>query len=100
MQDRDVKILQDIAKDMKTIRPLYLAERSKKNPNWKDVYVFTFCNEHIHDRLIDLGVVPVKSLILQFPTKVPEQYMRDFIRGYVDGDGAVEWGKNKRVDIV
>ena len=99
LQDRDIKILQDIAKDMKTDRPLYKDELSKKNPNWMDAYTFTFCNEHMHDKLIDLGVVPNKSLILQFPTKIPEQFMRDFIRGYVDGDGHVEWGRNKVASV-
>lgn len=99
LQYRDIKILQDIAKDMKTDRPLYKDEMSKKNPNWMDVYTFTFCNEHMHGKLVELGVVPNKSLILQFPTKVPEQFMRDFVRGYVDGDGHVEWGRNKRAEV-
>lgn len=43
--------------------------------------------------LINLGCTPCKSLTLEFPTSdiVPEKYIRDFIRGYFDGDGCVSY---------
>lgn len=43
-----------------------------------------------HD-LINLGCVPKKSLILEFPTskQVPDCLLRHFIRGYTDGDGCL-----------
>ncbi len=34
-----------------------------------------------------LGIVPAKSLILKFP-KVPEEFVRHFLRGCWDGDGS------------
>lgn len=39
--------------------------------------------------LIELGVVPNKSLIMKMPI-VPDQYMSSFIRGVIDGDGWVQ----------
>ena len=41
--------------------------------------------------LIDLGCVPAKSKILQFPNEnqVPMNLLSHFIRGYFDGDGYV-----------
>lgn len=41
--------------------------------------------------LNDKGCTPNKSLTLTFPneTIVPKEYIRDFIRGYFDGDGCV-----------
>lgn len=41
--------------------------------------------------LIDLGCIQCKSLKLTFPndTQVPQYLLRDFVRGYVDGDGWV-----------
>lgn len=43
--------------------------------------------------LIKLGCTPVKSLTLEFPNNdiLPDKYLRDFIRGYFDGDGGVSY---------
>lgn len=41
------------------------------------------------------GCVPNKSLILKFPTTLPNELVNDFIRGYFDGDGSV-YINNKR----
>jgi hypothetical protein len=43
--------------------------------------------------LIKLGCTPEKSLTLEFPnnTTLPDEYLRDFIRGYFDGDGGVSY---------
>ena len=48
------------------------------------------CKEMYQD-LIKLGCPPRKSLILKFPTdeQVPPKYKKDFMRGYVDGDGCL-----------
>ena len=50
------------------------------------------CTEMCKD-LINLGCTPVKSLILEFPKNdiVPQEFIRDFIRGYFDGDGGVSY---------
>lgn len=47
-------------------------------------------NSFIVDSLIKLGCVPIKSLILKFPTEeqVPKELQNHFIRGYFDGDGS------------
>lgn len=54
-------------------------------------------NTGICKDLINLGCVPAKSLILQFPNKdiLPDRYIRDFIRGYFDGDGGVSYTEGK-----
>jgi hypothetical protein len=36
-----------------------------------------------------LGVVENKTFLLESIPKIPEEYVRDFIRGYFDGDGSV-----------
>lgn len=57
---------------------------------------FMFKNKHLKQSLINLGCSPQKSLTLCFPTEeqVPTEFLFDFIRGYVDGDGSVMIGQN------
>lgn len=53
---------------------------------------FTVTNKYFRERLIELGCVNNKSLILRFPDisifRDPK-LVKDFIRGYVDGDGCL-----------
>ena len=48
-----------------------------------------FCSKELAKDLANLGCVNNKSLILTFPTEeqVPQELLRHFLRGYVDGDG-------------
>lgn len=50
-----------------------------------------FCSKELANDLAFLGCVNNKSLILTFPTdeQVPQQLVRHFLRGYVDGDGCL-----------
>jgi len=56
------------------------------------------CNKKICEDLQSLGCVPNKSLILKFPTEeqVPKEFIRDFIRGYFDGDGCIHINLEKQ----
>lgn len=52
-------------------------------------YRFSFRSQNMKQDLINLGCVPKKSLILNFPNEnqVPEYLIKHFLRGYFDGDG-------------
>ena len=54
-------------------------------------YRLCYCCNQITNDLIKLGCVPNKSLILTFPNdeQVPSQFKKDFMRGYIDGDGCL-----------
>ena len=45
--------------------------------------------------LLKLGLTPNKSLTIKLP-KVPDVYLKDFVRGYFDGDGHVSTGMYNR----
>ena len=53
---------------------------------------FTISNKYLRDKLVSIGCTNNKSLILKFPNikifKSPK-LIKDFIRGYVDGDGCL-----------
>lgn len=52
---------------------------------------FLINNKKLHDSLYNLGVLPNKSKIVQFPKEeiLKEEYQLDFIRGLIDGDGSI-----------
>ena len=60
------------------------------------------CDKHFKERLIELGCVPNKSLVLQFPSIdlfTDPVLIYSFIRGYVDGDGCLTFSRNGRLSI-
>jgi intein/homing endonuclease len=50
---------------------------------------FRINRKEVCEQLEALGCVPNKSLILEFPTKVPANLIKHFLRGYSDGDGTI-----------
>jgi hypothetical protein len=51
--------------------------------------ILSIHSKHICLKLLDLGVVPKKSLILKYPNFIQKDLHRHFIRGYFDGDGSI-----------
>lgn len=95
LQERDKSVLIDICKELKTTRPLLKQSVSKyyKN-NYQDQYMLYVGNQHMHDKLIEYGLVPSKSLVLEYPSIISQELQRHFLRGYYDGDGSSYCGKN------
>lgn len=56
------------------------------------------CNKKIVENLSDKGCTQNKSLTLEFPSMeiLPKHLIRDFIRGYFDGDGCIHLDLEKR----
>lgn len=59
----------------------------------KNSCVFSIISKHISNVLVEYGLVKNKSLILEFPNKIPEYLISHFIRGYFDGDGSIHLRK-------
>lgn len=101
-QDRNEIALDLQAKDKKTIEDFHnycgnqnSIRKHNITRNGKTYQSFTssFSNEQVKNNLIKLGCVPKKSLILTFPTEeqVPQEFIYDFVRGYIDGDGYIQY---------
>lgn len=59
--------------------------------NRKQVTILQICDKELTSNLIDLyDIRPRKTFHsnFQFPN-IPQQYKRDFIRGFIDGDGSI-----------
>ena len=98
LQERDKHILEKMVLAMNANSPL---KRKKSTyPGGQDIYSVSLFSEHMSMRLNDIGMVPNKSLILKFPTCIPENLIRHFIRGVFDGDGYISHGGDYTCEIM
>lgn len=95
LQERDRDILEKINSKLNSNRVLEYIDLHSKNENWQSTYRLTIVNKHMSQTLNDIGMVPRKSLILEFPTCLEKDLYSHFIRGYIDGDGCIYNGKQK-----
>ena len=92
LQENDKDILEKFKETINYSGPLIFRKGGDRNDSWgirKNQYILQIANQKISKDLNNLGCVPNKSLILEFPTKkqVPKKWIRHFIRGVMDGDG-------------
>lgn len=96
LQEQDKKAVEDFhhyCNNKNSIRTHNITKNGKTYVS----YVSGFSSAQVKENLINLGCVPKKSLILTFPTEqqVPQEFIYDFIRGYIDGDGYVQYDQTK-----
>lgn len=87
LQERDKGILQKFK--FQIYGNSELTTYISKNPNHQNTTCLCVSSKQICDDLIRHGCIPRKSLILTFPTTVPDHLIHHFIRGYFDGDGHI-----------
>lgn len=87
LQIRDRDVLERIKDELKFEGPLII--RKSRSPAWQDSVVLSFSNKQTSARLLELGLLPAKSLILEYPNWLTATTERHFIRGCVDGDGSI-----------
>lgn len=102
LQSNDLPILEAFKKEIGSM--LSIKTNSKVLPSGKVHYHNTLkmCGKYLCNRLNELGMTPRKSATITFPKdgEVPHEYFRDFLRGYVDGNGTLAWNCSKRHYLV
>lgn len=90
LKDDDSYILEKFKEYMCTDKPLY-EERRIYRGRIHFYRKMEMWNKKIAADLLDLGLIPAKTLVLKFPTikQVPLDLIWAFLRGYFDGDGTV-----------
>lgn len=99
LQEKDFHILEAFKDELCSNRPIEFKDYSYKNndySNYQNQYRLRFDSKHMFQTLESYGLCRNKSLVLEFPDNIPSLYLRDFIRGYWDGDGYI--GKYNRTD--
>lgn len=92
-RQRGNKYIEFVSTDLEIMEKIKFALRSshkissrKRGQNWLVSYRLQIGSKVIYDSLVDLGFIPNKSKVLDFP-EVPQAFLPHFIRGYFDGDG-------------
>jgi len=89
----DKELLEKIRNLLGSNHKLAPKKRNKFYKNRKQSYQLQIGSKEIFNDLINLGMTPNKSLILEMPN-MPEELLGHFLRGHFDGDGCVYFRKN------
>jgi intein-encoded DNA endonuclease-like protein len=65
----------------------------KETGNYRQMCAVTCTSTKLVSDLSKYGLGPRKTLTLQAPTNIPDNMVRHWIRGYIDGDGCFTWNK-------
>lgn len=88
LQESEYSFLEDIKRELKSNRPIKCRHFDKES--WKDSYTLSLCSKHMSLRLEELGMIHNKSLTLEFPSWITEDYFPFMLKGYIDGNGWVQ----------
>lgn len=90
LQNRDDDLLKQFYNMFKCDRQIYFIYNKKY-----DKYYSNFCLQSVYlsQQLLKLGIPQDKSFKITFPTFLPKNLFRHFIRGYFDGDGCISFAK-------
>ena len=90
LQEEDGYLLEKLKEELEYTGEIKICDRNHQlNPKHKITHRFAMQDIHMSEQLEQMGMVARKSYNFKFPTCVPDEFMRDFLRGYFDGDGCV-----------
>lgn len=92
LEECDVDLLEQVRKAIGSEKPLEYIDYSNKHDfgyDYENQYRLLMFSRHMCDSLIQHGLIPNKSLKIQFPDFIPDNLMSHYIRGVFDGDGSI-----------
>ena len=104
LQFEDIDVLDKFAhRDLLNIDgPAAISLGSKKHGSLRSrpTCRLSLYNKHFAAMLVQLGCIPNKCNTIEFPHGiVPEKYMCDFVRGYIEADGSLVLKANGSISI-
>lgn len=86
LQKRDVEVLQMMNNVFESTYPIH--EQKASGSRVQDTCTLRVTSKHFSERCSEIGFVPRKSLILDFPI-IKEEFIMNMLNGYIAGDGWV-----------
>lgn len=99
LKEDDVDVLLKINEEIKSNRPLSYLRYNDKNKNWSNQYKLSINSAYMVNSLRKLGLFQNKSMQIEFPLWLQDEYYFHFLRGYIDGDGCI-MKTEKRLTII
>lgn len=94
LQSQDKAILEKIKEELNITSELTYDQRGK------GCYSLEFSDDQIFQDLSKYNIVPNKTYVVQhLPTNIPKEYLKDYIRGLIDGDGSISFDETKSKDV-
>lgn len=82
----DIVLVEQIKSEIKLNKQTYIyIDKRYKNKGQAKIDIYS---EEMYDDLVSFGCIENKSLIIKFP-EIPDEFKKDFVRGYMDGDGSI-----------
>jgi acylphosphatase len=88
LASEDVNYLDKFNKMIFDNRPLSYYKSKRKNE--QDLLKIQIRNKHFWNNLNKYGCIPQKSITLEWPKYIPDEFICYFLRGYFDGDGSIK----------
>ena len=90
----DKDVLDKLKADLEYTGEVYQTTHVDDGYNRQPTYRINFSSKPLCDALRRIGIKECKSLSFnEIPSAIPKEFLRDFIRGYFDGDGSIFTGK-------
>lgn len=99
LQIKDEKHLYKFKEALNATNPIKIYKGSGYNKDGLFAKIL-ITSQQIVDDLSKYGVVEHKTGIEQIPQNIPMRFVRDFIRGYFDGDGSIYFQKTNNAYFV
>jgi len=89
---KDIDWLEAIRDILSPGKPVYI-KRTRNNCG-----ELAICGKNFYDWLAKWNCIESKSLKIEFPELIPKKYIRDFVRGLIDGDGWISIYKVAKIN--
>lgn len=94
LKEEDKHILEEFCLDIYENTNI-LSFREREKPR-KNQWTLRISSVKMSNDLINLGMMPRKSVIVDWPQNLPDYLIKHFIRGVYDGDGGISFNTNSR----
>jgi transposase-like protein len=93
---QDINHLQKFKEKINSNKKIHIRERISFSKKCFLSSLSLSSKKIVNDLIETFNILPKKSLILEPPYNIPDEFVSHFIRGYFDGDGWILKNKNKK----